>query len=164
MNPIFAQAKQYLSTNQVGLIEDLESILNRLQETDHITDYSFLVAPAAKCYEGYLKDFFLKIGIMSQVEYNGERYRVGKTLNPSLRYTKYSVFRKLSDIHEKGEELAEILWDAWKYGRNEIFHYFPQNLKRITRAEAEDRIDKILDAIVKSGQFLEQNDFCQRNL
>jgi len=163
MNPIFANAKQYLSSNQVGLVEDLELILNRLQEFDNITDYSFLVAPAAKCYEGYLKDFFLKIGIMSQAEYNGERYRVGKTLNPSLRYTKYSVYRKLTDIHEKGEGLAEILWDAWKYGRNEIFHYFPHNLKRITRAEAEERIDKILEAIVKSGQFLEENDFCRRN-
>jgi hypothetical protein len=151
--------KQYLSSNKVGLINDLQLILERLQDFDHITDYSFLVAPAAKAYEGYLKDFFLKIGIMSQAEYAGERYRVGKTLNPSLRYTKYSVYRKLTDIHEKGEGLAEILWDAWKYGRNEIFHYFPHNLKRITRIEAEDRIDKILDAITKSGEFLENNDF-----
>ena len=155
----FDQAKPYLSSNQLGLINDLVLLLNKLQEFDHITDYSFLVAPAAKAYEGYLKDFFLKIGVMSQAEYKGERYRVGKTLNPSLRYTKYSVYRKLTDIHEKGEGLAEILWDAWKYGRNEIFHYFPHNLKRITRLEAEDRIDKILDAIAKSGEFLENNDF-----
>lgn len=155
----FDQAKPYLSSNQVGLINDLILLLNKLQEFDHITDYSFLVAPAAKAYEGYLKDFFLKIGVMSQAEYKGERYRVGKTLNPSLRYTRYSVYRKLTDIHEKGEGLAEILWDAWKYGRNEIFHYFPHNLKRITRQEAEDRIDKILDAIAKSGEFLENNDF-----
>lgn len=163
MNPKFQEAKIYLSTNQVGLIDDLELILSRLQEFDHINDYSFLVAPAAKCYEGYLKDFFLKIGVMSQNEYQSDRYRVGKTLNPSLRYTKYSVFRKLSDIHERGEELAELLWDAWKYGRNEIFHYFAHNLKKLTRAEAEDRICNILDAIIKSGQFLEQNDFCQKN-
>lgn len=163
MNPIYSKVKQYLSTNQIGLIEDLELVLDRLKKFDHINDYSFLVAPAAKCYEGYLKDFFLKIGVMSQTEYKGERYRVGKTLNPSLRYTKYSVYRKLTDIHEKGEGLAEILWDAWKYGRNEIFHYFPHNLKKITREEAEDRIDSILEAIVKSGQFLEENDFCQNN-
>jgi len=159
----FDQAKPYLSSNQAGLINDLQLLLNKLQEFDHITDYSFLVAPAAKAYEGYLKDFFLKIGIMSQAEYAGERYRVGKTLNPSLRYARYSVYRKLTDIHEKGEGLAEILWDAWKYGRNEIFHYFPHNLKRITRAEAEDRIDKILDAIAKSGDFLENNDFFGSN-
>ena len=159
----FHSAKQFLSQNQLGLVEDLELILNRLGEADHINDYSFLVAPAAKCYEGYLKDFFLKIGIMTKTEYAGERYRVGKTLNPSLRYTKFSVYRKLTDIHEKGEGLAEILWDAWKYGRNEIFHYFPQNLKKLTREEAEERIQKILDAIVKSGQFLEENDFCQNN-
>ncbi|HRT40187.1 MAG TPA: hypothetical protein P5299_02395 [Candidatus Woesebacteria bacterium] len=159
MTPLFQEAKQYLSTDQINLIEDVELILTKLQKFDHINDYSFLVAPAAKAYEGYLKDFFLKIGLMSPTEYKSDRYRVGKTLNPSLRYRKLSVYRKLADIREQGEELAEILWSAWKLGRNEIFHYFQHNLKKLSREEAEERINQILTAIIKSGKFLEQNSF-----
>jgi len=156
---LFKEAKTYLNSQQLGLVEDVATVLERLKKFDHINDYSFLVASAAKAYEGYLKDFFLKIKIITDEEYSGDRFRVGKTLNPSLRYKKFSIFQKLTKIHEKGEELAEVLWDAWKFGRNEIFHYFPKNLKRLTREEAEERIDMILKAIIKSGKFLEQNDF-----
>jgi hypothetical protein len=153
---LFQQAKVYLSDSQDKLVSDVEIILKRLNG-DHINDYSFVVSPIAKAYEGYLKDFFLKIGIISNFDYESDRFRVGKTLNPSLRYKRFSVFQRLADFHEKGEELAEILWDAWKYGRNEIFHYFPNSLKNLNRQDAEERIVLLLNAIIKSGQFLEQN-------
>jgi hypothetical protein len=91
------------------------------------------------------------------MDYESDRFRVGKTLNPSLRYKRFSVFQKLSDFHERGEELAEILWDAWKYGRNEIFHYFPNNIKNLTRQEAEGRISLVLNAMIKSGEFFQQS-------
>lgn len=136
------------------LIEDLKTVITRLQK-DHISDYSFLVAPIAKAYEGFLKDFFLQIGIIDKHAYNSDHFRVGKTLNPSLRYKRFSIFTKLSDIHDKGEELAEKLWTAWKLGRNEIFHYFPKNVKSLTRTEAEDRIILILQAITEAHRFLQ---------
>lgn len=154
-SPVFEQAKIYLNKDQDSLITDIETLLSKLTKIDHISDYSFLVAPVAKAYEGYLKDFFLKLSIITDFDYKSDRFRVGKTLNPSLRYKKFSVFQKLADLHEKGEELAEILWTAWKFGRNEIFHYFHHNLKKLDRAEAEERIDMILNAIIESGKFLE---------
>lgn len=154
---IFKQADQYLSSHQQELLKDTQTIFNRLELRDGISDYSFLVSPVAKLYEGFLKDFFLKIGIISEVEYESDRFRVGKTLNPSLRYKRFSVFQKLSDSHEKGEELAETLWDAWKFGRNEIFHYFPGNYKNLTKQEAEDRIVLLLKAIIQAGEFLSEN-------
>jgi hypothetical protein len=154
---IFKQADQYLSSHQQELLKDTQTIFNRLELRDGISDYSFLVSPVAKLYEGFLKDFFLKIGIISEVEYESDRFRVGKTLNPSLRYKRFSVFQKLSDSHEKGEELAETLWDAWKFGRNEIFHYFPGNYKNLTKQEAEDRIALLLKAIIQAGEFLSEN-------
>ena len=89
------------------LIEDLKTVITRLQK-DHISDYSFLVAPIAKAYEGFLKDFFLQIGIIDKHAYNSDNLRVGKTLNPHS-YKRFSIFTKLSDIHDKGEELAEKL-------------------------------------------------------
>lgn len=154
---LFLQAKRYLSGHQDELVNDVETILKRLQIKDKISDFSFLVAPIAKAYEGFLKEFFLKIGIISDDDFESDRFRVGKTLNPSLRYKRFSVFQKLSDLDDKGEELAETLWDAWKFGRNEIFHYFPNNFKSLSQNEAEERINLLLHAIIKAGTFLEQN-------
>lgn len=154
---MFDQANQHLSSHQQELLNDTQTIFKRLELRDGISDYSFLVSPVAKLYEGFLKDFFLKIGIISEDEYESDRFRVGKTLNPSLRYKRFSVFQKLSDSHEKGEELAETLWDAWKFGRNEIFHYFPGNYKNLTKQEAEDRIGLLLKAIIQAGEFLDNN-------
>ena len=154
---IFAQAKKYLSPNQAQLLTDVETVLERLQKFDHISDYSFLVAPISKAYEGYLKDFFLELKIIDQYSYDSDRFRVGKTLNPSLRYKRFSVFQKLSELDSHGEELAEQLWDAWKHGRNEIFHYFPNNLHNINREDAENRIYLLLNSIIKSGQFRHAN-------
>ena len=154
---IFSQAKKYLTGHQSELINDVEIILKRLQIQDPVSDFSFLVAPIAKAYEGFLKDFFLKLEIISPRDYESDRFRVGKTLNPTLRYKRFSVYQKLSEYHEKGEELAENLWDAWKFGRNEIFHYFPQNYKSLSKNEAEDRINLLLRAIIQAGQFIEKN-------
>jgi len=154
---LFDDAKKFLSPHQQNLISDVETILQKVSSSDKVYDYSFFVAPIAKAYEGFLKDFFLKIGIISQDDYESERFRVGKTLNPSLRYKRFSVFQKLADIHNDGEELAENLWTAWKFGRNEIFHYFPNISKDLTREEAEERIDLLLKTMVQAGEFLVRN-------
>jgi hypothetical protein len=152
---LFSQAKKFLNHEQDLLISDVENILICLRQ-NHINDYSFVVAPAAKAYEGYLKDFFLKLDIIDQANYESDRFRVGKTLNPSLRYRRFSIYKKLSDLHQNGEELAEKLWTAWKQGRNEIFHYFPGNIKKLSLDDAETRINLILKAIIDSGNFVNQ--------
>lgn len=154
---IIKQAQEFLNPEQDHFLDDVVIILQRLKTFDSISDYSFAVSPIAKAYEGYLKWFFLKLNIIDRYNYESDRFRVGKTLNPSLRYKRFSIYQKLSDYDEKGEELAEILWNAWKYGRNEIFHYFPGITKNLTRSEAEDRIYLILSAIIKSGQFIKNH-------
>ena len=149
---LVAEAKKHLSPSQDALINDVVTVLASL-EHDHINDYSFLVSPISKAYEGYLKDFFLKTHIIDRYDYESDRFRVGKTLNPSLRYRRFSIYQKLANLSEEGESIAEKLWNAWKYGRNEIFHYFPNNLKNLSRNEAEERIAMLLDAIVSSSNF-----------
>ena len=153
----FAEARKYLNPEQDILTTDIETVLNKLTPEDKIVDYSFAVAPIAKAYEGFLKEFFLKLHLIDQNGYESDRFRVGKTLNPSLRYKRFSIFQKLSDLDVRGEELAEVLWNAWKHGRNEIFHYFPGQNKTIDRADAEDRINMVLNAIIQSGEFLKEN-------
>lgn len=159
---LFDEARKYLTKHERELLDDVEIVLKRLTSIEHINDYSFVIAPISKTYEGYLKDFFLKIGIIDQYNYSSDRYRVGKTLNPSLRYKNYSIYQKLTEVSDRGEELAELLWDAWKFGRNEIFHYFPTSVKNLDRAEAEERISLLLNAIIKSGKFVEEQDIKTR--
>lgn len=154
---LFDEAKKFLSPRQQNFLSDIETILQKVTPDDSIHDYSFFVAPIAKAYEGFLKDFFLKIGIISENDYESDRFRVGKTLNPSLRYKRYSVFQKLADIHNDGEELAEDLWTAWKMGRNEIFHYFPNVSQDLNLNQVEERICLILETIISAGEFLVQN-------
>jgi len=154
---LFDDAKKFLSPHQQNLLSDVETIIQKVNSNDQIYDYSFFVAPIAKAYEGFLKDFFLKIDIISENDYESDRFRVGKTLNPSLRYKRFSVFQKLADIHNDGEELAENLWTAWKFGRNEIFHYFPNTSEDLTLIQAQERIDLLLKTIIKAGEFLVKN-------
>lgn len=153
---LLEQAQNYMAPLQIELLDDL-SRLSKLINGLNFHDYSFIIAPLSKAYEGFLKDFFLKINLINQSQYQSDRFRVGKVLNPSLRYKRFSVFQKLTDISPQGEELAEILWTAWKHGRNKVFHYFPGVTENINSTEATDKINTLLKAIVTAGKFLQNN-------
>ncbi|MBU4210748.1 hypothetical protein KKC08_02860 [Patescibacteria group bacterium] len=159
ISKLLTEAKKSVSIAETELLDDLKIILRKFEGNDDIHDYSFIVASAAKAYEGHLKYFFLKINLIDKRVFSSDRFRVGKALNPSLRYKRFSIYQKMSDMDSSGEELAEILWDAWKRGRNEIFHYFPDNLKKLTKDQATERIKQILKAILASSKFLQKNKY-----
>ena len=144
-----------LTKEQKQLLKDGQQLHNWIIDhpADGFSDYSFLVAPFAKAYEGFLKVFFLKLSLISEKQYNSDRFRVGKVLNPALQNKKWSVYRKLKE-KQGGEELAERLWQAWKNGRNLIFHYFPHNLHRLTLEQAEQRIAGITTAMKEAGKVV----------
>ena len=146
-----------LSPEQRQLLEDGRQLLEwvKARSTDGFSDYSFLVAPFAKAYEGFLKNLFLHLELISQKQFASDRFRVGKVLNPALRHKRWSVYRKLEDLGETGQRVADHLWQAWKQGRNLIFHYFPHNLHRLTLSQAQQRIDAILSAIQEAQLLLQ---------
>ncbi len=111
-------------------------------------DYSFVVFPAAKAFEGFLKKLFLDLGFITDEDYFGKRFRIGKALNPSLEkeIRREGVYDKIVD-HCQGKEVAEKLWETWKESRNVIFHWFPNEKNAINLLEAEERIKMIVDAI-----------------
>lgn len=144
---------QYLSAGQKGLIEEGYILLDETKEhlSTKLTDYSYLVFPFAKAYEGFLKKLFLDLGFIDQYQYEGDHYRIGKVLNPNLRHAlgPHSIYEKL--LHYCGDTtLADELWDAWKQGRNLLFHYFPHNLRAITLEEAEELINEIIQVMQKA--------------
>jgi hypothetical protein len=112
-------------------------------------DYSFVVFPAAKAYEGFLKGYFLSAGLISQEDYYGKHFRIGKALNPDLdeKYrNRQWVYKALSD-YCKGEGLPKKLWETWRRGRNLVFHWFPEEKNSVSFEEACQRVEMIVDAI-----------------
>jgi len=115
----------------------------------HFHDYSFVVFPASKAYEGFLKKLFLDLGFIDEEAYHGRRFRIGKALNPSLdrrRYKGESVYDKIVD-YCGGKALADTLWDTWKNCRNILFHWLPDEKKVVSFEEAGEKVEQVLNAI-----------------
>lgn len=111
-------------------------------------DYSFVIFPASKAYEGFLKKLFLDMGFINKDDYYGKHFRIGKSLNPSLpkELRRESVYDKI--VHYcNGPELADKLWETWRQCRNLPFHWFPDKKNTLTLPEAADRMKMIVDAI-----------------
>lgn len=116
---------------------------------DEYKDYSFVVFPFAKVYEGFLKELFFKIGAINEGQYNSDRWRVGKALNPQLekdRWHEESVWDRIAE-QCGGSNLPETLWAAWKRGRNQVFHFFPHNYKALSKSEALEVVDGLKSAM-----------------
>lgn len=111
-------------------------------------DYSFIVFPAAKAYEGFLKKVFLERGFISEADYFGKRFRIGKALNPSLeeKYRSESVYDKVVDFC-RDRFLADKMWETWKNSRNLVFHWFPNEKNAISLEESQLRLKDIIETM-----------------
>lgn len=140
----------YLDENLKELLLEaslLSEKVGRWEQKFH--DYAFVVFPAAKAYEGFLKKLFWDLGFINQEDYQGKRFRVGKALNPELDREKYrhlSIYDKLVAFCQ-GEDLARKLWKTWIKCRNLTFHWFPGEKNKIDLQESRECLALILDAI-----------------
>lgn len=115
-------------------------------------DYSFVVFPAAKAYEGFLKKFFLDMKFITEEDYFGKHFRIGKALNPAIRRDfpgTESIYDKVAQ-HCGGKDLANTLWETWRECRNLVFHWFPNEKNAITMEMAQSRFEMIINAIDRS--------------
>jgi hypothetical protein len=135
----------YLEEDLKGLVLDGEHLLSDV-DREVVTDYSYLVFPFSKAYEGFLKRFFLDLDLIREDEYYGDSIRIGRILNPAFIKKKFSVYRKLRG-KPGTEDVAERLWDIWKRGRNLVFHYFPHNFRKLSYDEALDIIRAVVDSM-----------------
>lgn len=140
----------YLEKDLQELVIEAQMLNEEVADWERtFTDYSFIVFPAAKAYEGFLKKLFLDLGLISEGDYYGKRFRIGRALNPELRgkaRAQHGVYHKLKD-YCKGEKIPRKLWHAWKMGRNTLFHWFPEDRNTIDYKEAGETVDMIIDAI-----------------
>jgi hypothetical protein len=140
---------QYLSPQQRVLVEDGEFLLadSQVHVNQEPTDYSYLVFPFAKMYEGFLKQLFFDLDIISEKQYYSDRFRIWKALSPNFARARnsYSVYREIEERFSKG--LATRMWHTWKEGRNLVFHYFPHNYRALTRSQAEEIITNLVETM-----------------
>lgn len=143
---------QYLSPAQQILAGDGDFLLTDSEKhmNEEPTDYSYLVFPFAKLYEGFLKQLFLDTGIMNEYEYRNDHYRIGKALSPHLAglLRGKSAYRQVEERY--GKDLATRLWHTWKNGRNLVFHYFPHNYRALTLEQAKSLISLIVDTMTQA--------------
>lgn len=137
---------QYLDSDMQELLRDGEFLVeDSVRHHDEPpTDYSYVVFPFAKLYEGFLKKLFLDASIISDRDYRSDHFRIGKVLSPNLarRLRGRSAYQQISDRY--GKELAGRLWHIWKEGRNLVFHYFAHNIRRLSREDAVALTDAIV--------------------
>lgn len=147
---------EYLDEPMRDLVDEAYYLLDQEQlRGSGLHDYSFVVFPMAKAYEGFLKKLLFKTGLISVEDLEDKYFRIGKSLNPELPkefrsgrwvYDQLEIRCKDEGVHG-GKNLAWILWDGWKQGRNKIFHYFIGHEQFISLEEAGERIELIRNAM-----------------
>jgi len=142
----------YFSQGQQDLLTEGQYLMNDVIK-DHaynFKDYSFLIFPFAKAYEGFLKKLFLDLKFISHLDYISDHYRLGKFMSPNLiaRLGERSLYKKIQTASTT--DMAELIWSTWKIGRNQVFHYFPHNFKAVSYDEAGAIIDQIEDTMAKA--------------
>lgn len=140
----------YLEEDLQELLKTGTLLINRVETwSEKFHDYSFIVFPVSKAYEGFLKKFFLDLGFISEAEYFGKRFRVGKALNPALDRR----IRRREGVYDKivkycgGKNLADQLWETWKECRNKLFHWFPNEKRAISFSEAKSKVNQVIETI-----------------
>lgn len=136
----------YLSQSQKDLLLEGDYLMNDVIKHHNYSfkDYSFLIFPYAKAYEGYLKKLFLDLDFISHLDYISDHLRLGKLMSPQLvdHLGDRSLYKRIKERTTK--ETADMIWETWKMGRNQIFHYFPHNTRGVTFEEAESTVNRII--------------------
>lgn len=139
----------YLPKDQMDLIAQGYYILEFVLEDREkkFDDYSFVVFPFAKTFEGFLKKIFLDAGYISRQDYLSRHFRIGKVMSPRLKHKlrKKSVYARICE--DVGCELSEEIWNTWTFARNQVFHFFPENVRSLTLNEAEVLIESIISTM-----------------
>ena len=144
----------YIGRDLQELIDESLTLLELFEaEPGKYVDYSFVVFPAAKAYEGFLKKLFLDMKFISEDDYYGKRFRIGKALNPFLdkEIRAESVYDKIVESCG-GKKLADILWETWTSCRNKLFHWFPNEKGAISILEARAKVELIVSAFDEAAK------------
>lgn len=147
-----SELEQFFEKAQREMIEDSFIILDHCENTpaarEVLRDFAFVVFPAGRAYEGFLKTYLYRAHLITKAHYLGKHFRIGRSLNPDLPLR----FRDEQWIYDDvarmcSPEVARLLWDAWLRGRNHLFHYRPDERELLSLADARKRIELLIEAM-----------------
>lgn len=155
MQPISEESwYQYLSPGQQKLVKVTSELLKNEKDLQ-LDDYSFIVFSMAKAYEGFLKKLLLELGLISYKVYQGRKFRIGRALNPDIKFHQRDKYWLYDDVADKcGRVVAESLWKTWLTCRNRVFHFFPKEQSFLTYLEAKDKVQQIEKSMSKAVSCL----------
>jgi len=149
--PISRDSKlwNYLTQEMKDLVNEGEALLDSCQLTGNITikDFSYLVFPWGKLYEGFLKKVFLDLNFITPEDYYGNEVRIGKLLSTGMGNKpphRLSIVSELSSTKIFGENLTKAMRSVWKNSRNSVFHFFPDNVYKLDLETAKKRIEEVI--------------------
>jgi hypothetical protein len=149
------------------LPDQRDDILDSFRLLDHFStpdkngmqdpqDFAFIVFPTARAFEGFLKYFFMHIGVLGDEHYRSKHFRVGRSFNPDIKMHLRDEVWIYDDVaRATSDEIARELWQMWLSGRNHLFHYFPDDRYQVSYAQAKDLVEgliKAMDDAVRSGE------------
>lgn len=156
----------FLDNHMQALVEQSLYLLDQEKNIDHtrFKDYSFIVFPIARAYEGFLKKFFENIGLIGYEDLINPYFRIGRSLNPDLpqRLQDESwLYDDLLRMCQKCDQpnLAMDMWQVWRQGRNQLFHYFLHGevqMIELNRAEEivasfVEIMDRVIECKIENG-------------
>jgi len=148
---------KYLDPWQKNLVKTSYYLSEQFPEKNYINDFSFVVFPMAKAYEGFLKKVLLDLNLISHKVYYGRRFRIGRALNPDVSPKQRDQWWLYDDLCRIfNQELAQEIWQTWLQCRNHVFHFFPNGEKELTLNEAIACLKKMQEVMETTIQLLEK--------
>jgi len=140
---------KYLTQEMKELVVEGEALLKSCQLSGEIEvkDFSYLVFPWGKLYEGFLKKVFLDLNFITSEDYYGNEVRIGKLLSTGMGNKpphRLSIVNELSSSKILGENLTKVMRGVWKNSRNSVFHFFPDNVYKLDLDTAKKRINEVV--------------------
>lgn len=139
----------FLTSWQKQLVEVAGKLIRQAQKKEeYLVDYSYLVFPMSKAYEGFLKKFLYDFKLINKSTYEGKRFRIGRALNPDVAKQQRDQYWLYDDIARLcSDQTAQQLWDAWLFCRNRVFHFFPKDKGLLTLGQAIHKVERVSRAM-----------------
>ncbi len=146
----------FLDEDQRQLVLVSEYLYEREERLNsRIADYSFIVFPMAKAYEGFLKEYLHSLKILPKQNYDDRKFRIGRALNPDISEKHKNEWWLYDDlIRACDDKTARELWDAWVECRNHVFHFFSDQKEELSLSVAQKRLVQLSNAMDQAMQCL----------
>lgn len=139
----------FMNERHRSLVRTAISLYEReLELRSDLEDYSFIVFPMSKAYEGFLKRSFLDLNIIDIKTFEGKRFRIGKALNPDIHQDQRDKYWLFDDLEQLcGHEMARELWETWLECRNRVFHFYAKDYNILSLEDAGNKLMQLSNSM-----------------